>query len=143
MGCVPSWRLRGLLRGGTVPGRRRLTSMIAVLGAVAALLVATSGDSVVAAPRSVHFTTAGDYSTTANAASVLSGIGASGAELNLALGDLSYGTTGQEQAFCDFVASRVGAGFPFELISGNHESNGQNGNINDFSACLPNQVPGA
>ena len=45
--------------------------------------------------------------------------------------------------WCDFVTSRVGAGYPFELISGNHESNGQNGNINDFSACLPNQLPGA
>ena len=37
---------------------------------------------------------------------------------------------------------RVGAGYPFELVAGNHESNGQNGNINDFSACLPNQLPG-
>ena len=36
----------------------------------------------------------------------------------------------------------MGAGFPFELVSGNHESNGMNGNINDFSACLPNQLPG-
>ncbi len=38
--------------------------------------------------------------------------------------------------------ARVGAGFPFELIAGNHESDGNNGNINDFSACLPNQLPG-
>jgi len=29
-----------------------------------------------------------------------------------------------------------------QLISGNHESDGLNGNINDFSACLPNQLPG-
>src|SRR3712207_5279244 len=36
----------------------------------------------------------------------------------------------------------MGAGFPFELIAGNHESNGQDGNINDFSACLPNQLQG-
>ena len=63
-------------------------------------------------------------------------------DLNLALGDLSYGATGAEQAWCDFVTARVGAGFPFELLAGNHESNGQNGNINDFSACLPNQLPG-
>ncbi len=55
---------------------------------------------------------------------------------------MSYGTTGQENAWCDFVKARVGEKFPFELVSGNHESNGQNGNINDFSACLPNQLPG-
>ena len=29
------------------------------------------------------------------------------------------------------------------MVSGNHESNGLNGNINDFSPCLPNQLPGA
>ena len=63
-------------------------------------------------------------------------------DLTLALGDLSYGLTGNEQAWCDFVTSRVGAGYPFELISGNHEGNGLNGNINDFSSCLPNQLPG-
>ena len=33
-------------------------------------------------------------------------------------------------------------GFGFELLAGNHESGGLNGDINDFSACLPNQLPG-
>ena len=41
------------------------------------------------------------------------------------------------------MTARVGAGFPFELLSGNHESSGEDGNINDFAACLPNQLPGA
>lgn len=50
--------------------------------------------------------------------------------------------TGTEQAWCDFVTQDLGAGFPFELIAGNHESDGMNGNINDFAACLPNQLPG-
>ena len=37
----------------------------------------------------------------------------------------------------------MGEGFPFELIAGNHESLDVNdGQINDFSACLPNQIPG-
>ena len=40
--------------------------------------------------------------------------------------------------------ARVGNGFPFELISGNHESAGNlDGDINNFSACLSNQLPGA
>src|SRR5690606_26929306 len=90
----------------------------------------------------VHFTASGDFSTTPNSLSVMSSIGAIDPDLHIALGDLSYGTTGNEQAWCDVVTARVGAGFAFELLAGNHESNGQNGNINDFSACLPNQLPG-
>ncbi|GER22629.1 hypothetical protein NCCP1664_11260 [Zafaria cholistanensis] len=93
-------------------------------------------------PGAVHFTAAGDYSSSTAARSVFSQIGAISPDLHLALGDLSYGATGQEQAWCDAVTGAVGAGFPFELLAGNHESNGQNGNINDFSACLPNQLPG-
>ena len=41
------------------------------------------------------------------------------------------------------MKDRVGEGFPFQLIAGNHESLDVNdGQINDFSACLPNQIPG-
>jgi PKD repeat protein len=109
-----------------------------------AVLLLMLGTHVSAAPQPgrVHFTAAGDFSASTNAASVLNAIHSADSDLTLALGDLSYGTTGQEQAWCDFVTSKVGAGYPFELISGNHESSGQNGNINDFSACLPNQLPG-
>jgi PKD repeat protein len=93
-------------------------------------------------PGVVEFTAAGDFAQTTATSGVLNGMKAADADLALALGDLSYGVTGQEQSWCDFVTSRMGAGYPFELISGNHESNGQNGNINDFSACLPNQLQG-
>ena len=109
---------------------------------VLALLCAASGAVGAPSPERVHFTAAGDYNSGSAAASVLEGMAAADPDLNLALGDLSYGVTGQEQAWCDFVKSKVGEGFPFELLAGNHESNGQNGNINDFSACLPNQLPG-
>jgi hypothetical protein len=90
----------------------------------------------------VRFTASGDFSTTAAAMSVFSGIGAIDPDLHLALGDLSYSTTLDEQGWCDLVTARVGPGFAFELLAGNHESNGMNGSINDFSACLPNQLPG-
>lgn len=94
-------------------------------------------------PTRVRFMAAGDFAqSTTTTAPVLQAMSDADADLALALGDLSYGTVGQESSWCDFVTSRVGAGFPFELLSGNHESNGQNGNINDFSACLPNQLPG-
>lgn len=95
-----------------------------------------------AAPTPVHFSASGDFGSTANTAATLAGIASSGSQLHLVLGDLSYAQTGAEHTWCDYVTARTGGGFPFELVSGNHESNGLNGNINDFSACLPNQLPG-
>ena len=95
-----------------------------------------------ASPDQVRFTASGDISASSDAQATLAGIATLDPDLHLALGDLSYGTTGSEGAWCDVVTSRVGAGFPFEIIAGNHESNGLNGNINDFTACLPNQLPG-
>jgi len=109
---------------------------------VVLVLVAGSQSTAAPLPDRVEFTAVGDFSSSSQAASVMTAIKDSGSDLTMALGDLSYGTTGQEQTWCDFVTSRVGTGYPFELLSGNHESNGQNGNINDFSACLPNQLPG-
>src|SRR3954468_9914187 len=89
-----------------------------------AVLLLMLGTHVSAAPQPgrVHFTAAGDFSASTNAASVLNAIHTADSDLTLALGDLSYGTTGQEQTWCDFVTGKVGAGYPFELISGNHES---------------------
>jgi PKD repeat protein len=89
----------------------------------------------------VKFAASGDFGATNQTAAVLTGISTSGADFALALGDLSYGTPGSEQTWCDFVVNRVGAGYPFELVAGNHDA-GANGNINDFGACLPNQLPG-
>jgi PKD repeat protein len=107
------------------------------------MLLFPLGATVSAAPAAgaVHFTAAGDFSAGTNAGAVLTKINSLDSDLSLALGDLSYGATGEEQAWCDFVTSKVGPGYPFELVAGNHEAGGQNGNINDFSACLPNQIP--
>lgn len=95
-----------------------------------------------ASPGELHVTAAGDYGAGPQSRAVLGLIGSLAPDLNLALGDLSYGAVGGEQAWCDLVTQHVGAGFPFELLAGNHEANGLNGNINDFSSCLPNQLPG-
>lgn len=120
--------------------RRR--GALRMLFVTCALLLVGSTTSAAPQPGRVHLTTVGDFTSSTRAGAVLDAINTADSDLTVALGDLSYGTTGQEQAWCDFVTSRVGAGYPFELLSGNHESNGQNGNINDFSACLPNQLPG-
>jgi PKD repeat protein len=123
-----------------------LKSLIAAAAGASVIAAALIGSTVqprtAATPGTVHFTASGDIAARAESAAVLSQVDALDPDLHLALGDLSYGATGAEQAWCDFVTARVGAGFPFELISGNHESDGLNGNINDFSACLPNQLPG-
>ncbi|MEO7378013.1 MAG: PKD domain-containing protein [Nakamurella sp.] len=110
---------------------------------VATLAVMTAGITAAPAEQSVTFLAAGDFSANLGATSVLTAMGAEPSDLTLAVGDFSYGVTGQEQAWCDFVTSKFSSGYAFELVSGNHESNGLNGNINDFGACLPNQLPGA
>src|SRR3954453_5713193 len=121
------------------------TRTLAPAVVVGMLLVLMGGGGTVAQgagePGLVHFTAVGDFGMSSDTRSVLAGMKAQGGDLALALGDLSYAPTGQEQAWCDMVTAGLGAGFPFELLSGNHESNGENGNINDFSACLPNQLP--
>lgn len=124
----------------------RITSWTAAAAGASLILAAFAGTAVqprtAATAGTVHFTASGDIAARAQSAATLSQIASLKPDLHLALGDLSYGATGAEQTWCDFVTTRVGAGFPFELLAGNHESNGLNGNINDFSACLPNQLPG-
>ena len=120
--------------------RRRPVSVVLCALLVSGVLGSTASSAP--EPGVVQFSAVGDISSSSNASGVLNAIGALDNDVTFAVGDLSYGQTGQEQAWCDFVTSRVGAGYPFELLAGNHESNGQNGNINDFSACLPNQLPG-
>ena len=112
--------------------------MAAVLVLIVNGWTATAGPAV----STVTFTAAGDYAAGSNATAVMNTIHTINPDLHVALGDLSYDTTGNYQAWCDLVTSRVGAGFPFELLSGNHESSGEAGFINDYASCLPNQVPG-
>ncbi|TFV90675.1 PKD domain-containing protein [Blastococcus sp. CT_GayMR16] len=122
--------------------RTRTLAQVVVVGMLLALVSGGTVAQGAPQPGVVHFTAAGDFGSNARTDTVLAGMNAADPDLSLALGDLSYAATGTEQAWCDKVTSQLGAGFPFELIAGNHESNGQNGNINDFSACLPNQLPG-
>src|SRR4051812_38930336 len=92
--------------------RRRSFITIAAVAAVALLLSAAAQPSATPDPQPFTLTAAGDYSASANAGATLDAIRASGAALNLAVGDMSYGVTGQEQAWCDFVTSHIGVAFP-------------------------------
>jgi PKD repeat protein len=122
--------------------RTRTLAQVLVAGMLLTLVGSGTNAQGAAQPGVVHFTAAGDFGSNAGTDTVLAGMKAANADLTLALGDLSYAAVGQEQLWCDRVTQQMGAGYPFELLAGNHESNGQNGNINDFSACLPNQLPG-
>ena len=59
-----------------------------------------------------------------------------GPQLNIALGDFAY-TPGIEQQFCDMVTDALGTALSYQLIAGSHESNGRDGDIQDFAWCLP------
>lgn len=93
-------------------------------------------------PAQVTFTASGDYGAGNAAQAVFGQIGAVDPDLHLALGDFSYGETGTEQQWCSMVADAVGQSFPFELIAGDHELNGEDGDLDEFTDCLPNQLPG-
>ena len=88
------------------------------------------------------FTSSGDFGANSDTEMVLEAIADSGSRFHLALGDLSYSQIKPEAAWCDFVKSKVGAAFPFQLVTGNHEDNGPDGDINKFAQCLPNKVKG-
>ncbi|NUT70587.1 metallophosphoesterase [Pseudarthrobacter sp. C4D7] len=89
----------------------------------------------------VHFTASGDIGMGDGARSVLDVVSRLDPDFNIALGDLSY-KAGAEKDFCRMVNRKLGAEFPFELITGNHESDGHDGLIDTFAGCLPNRLPG-
>ncbi len=129
---APHWGLAMRLR------RPFVVVLAGLLGLTAAAVLPAQGAGTV---PTVHLLAAGDFNQTAASAAVFDAMKVAAPDAALALGDLSYRST-PEELWCDYAVSHLGAGFPFELVSGNHESNGLNGNINNFSSCLPNQLPG-
>lgn len=122
--------------------RRALVLLTAAAVALAGLAALTAGP-VATVDRQVHLVAAGDFGASAQARSVLQGMAAAGPDAALALGDLAYRDLVPETAWCTFVKSIVGQTFPFQLVSGNHESlDVADGAINNYSSCLPNQVAG-
>lgn len=109
-------------------------------------------------PVKFTFGTVGDHSTTTSAEAAFQAAGSSNLDFFLSLGDLSYKnpSTYPETNWCQMVKNNlnIGAGlpigdkfgeyFPFEIISGNHESDQSqnNGLIDNFvdADCLPNRI---
>jgi chitodextrinase len=97
-----------------------------------------------APPASFSFTAAGDHGANARSDASLATLNGSGSSFYLALGDLDYDETPTDQAWCEYVTSRLpalGPTFPFQLVSGNHEEQGGvNGYIVNHASCLPDRL---
>jgi chitodextrinase len=100
-----------------------------------------------AAPPSTTVTlgAAGDFGAGTRATATLAKLNQSGVGAFLAIGDLHYGESSTETAWCNWVKSGIpalgGASFPFQLVAGNHEDDGGgDGHINNFAACLPDRL---
>jgi len=121
--------------------RLRPLKVAALLWALAVLplagvVPAASG----AVPGSFSFGAAGDFGANSSSGATFTALSKAGTDFFFALGDLSYSET-TESGWCDFVKSRVGSTYPFELVAGNHEAAGSaDGAIANFAACLPNRL---
>lgn len=91
--------------------------------------------------RTVRFSAAADYGRTPATTATLRLVDRVGGRFHLALGDLAYDDATERQ-WCRYVTSIVGSRYPFQLLAGNHESAGRDGDIANFARCLPNRLPG-
>lgn len=123
--------------------RRPPWRAVLVAGALMLLLAPVLGQARVGAATEVRLVAAADFGARAATDTVLTRMASLSPDAALAVGDLAYRDATPESAWCAYVKQRVGEGFPFQLVAGNHESlDVQDGAINNYSACLPNQVPG-
>jgi len=94
----------------------------------------------VASPPSFRFAAGGDMGYSPEADGTLRALAASGAEFALHFGDMAYDQMQPEPAWCRFVQERVGAAFPYELVTGGHDLNEGQGSIDKYAACLPDRL---
>lgn len=138
MSLVVSAQVQGGFRPTTRMLARPLLLLVALLvHAGCSEPAARRSDGGAGEIRELVFTAAGDYGLGKKARATLRSMGQVGADLHLALGDLSYGGPGSEPAWCDLVRSHVGD-TPFFIVTGNHEDDyGEDGHITNFARCLP------
>ncbi|HEV8628546.1 MAG TPA: hypothetical protein VG034_29300, partial [Acidimicrobiia bacterium] len=70
------------------------------------------------------FAAGGDMGCSPDAAATLEGIHASGADFSLHFGDMAYDQAAApyEATWCSFVHARLGDAFPYEIVTGGHDS---------------------
>lgn len=119
-----------------------MKSVVAVVSFAAALLLASAcGDGGEPASGKFAFAAAGDHGANSNTdASLTSLAGDDSIGFYIAAGDLSYSQITPESAWCSYVQGFVGSSFPFQLETGNHEDDGLDGLIRNFTPCLPDRL---
>jgi hypothetical protein len=122
--------------------KRIVLLLTAVALACAATATAVWPHARSSAATAFSFAVAGDLGANSNTSAVLNAAAGSGSQLFWAMGDFSYSQVTPESAWCDFVHARLGANFPAELVTGNHEDDGPDGLIGNFASCLPDRTGG-
>lgn len=91
-------------------------------------------------PGDFSFGAVGDFGANSNTTATLGVMAQSNLTFVQALGDFSYGEK-SEADWCTYIHSFFGSTYPFELLSGNHESDGStySGLIDNFTPCLPDR----
>ena len=85
---------------------------------------------------SFTFTAAGDYGQTVYTTDVLKYIAHAGVSFHLALGDFSYDLNVSAATWSAYAKSILPPNFPFEIVSGGHDSN----QIDTYAADLPDHL---
>jgi hypothetical protein len=133
---------------GTQPRRIRVRRLpIAFLATVTLVLLAVVGPgrfgptTSAAATPVFSFGVAGDFGQTdSSTGNVLNAVKSSGTNMMFGIGDYSYIAGSSEPSWCTYVKNRVGSTYPFELLTGNHESYPRDGYYKNYNSCLPDRV---
>lgn len=128
-----------------------VVEILAAVFLVSRLSVLTSPEAKSESPKPdtntplVSFTAAGDFGASETTKKVLQTAANQKPDFMLALGDFGYNQTKNEAEWCGFIHAALGDTFPFMLIAGNHDVEGDsgfgNGHFDRYAACLPNRMP--
>jgi len=111
--------------------------LIALLFASMLLVFVHPSQPTRASSSSFSFTAAGDYAQTAHTTANLQYIASSGANFDLALGDLNYNSTNvTADQWSSYVKSNLLANFPFEIVAGNEDK----AQLDQLIADLPDHI---
>ena len=89
-----------------------------------------------ASTPSFSFSYAGDYDQTAQTTANLNYIARSGVNFHLGLGDFNYNNNSTANAWSGYAKSLLPAGFPFEIVAGEHDY----GQMGTYETELPDQI---
>jgi len=92
--------------------------------------------------ESFTITLGADFGANIHTDKVLKKIREINPSFQLTLGDLSYDEIVGENNWCKYVDEAMGTEIPFQIVTGNHESDGADGLIDRFIDCMPNKIDG-